>query len=120
MLEHDFKKFPELTNAQMQIYYFASPHKQILDDFKAQVVKCHDGDTISVAVDFRDFIFPVRLSEINAPELNEPEGLESRDWLSEKILKRPYTINPTTNKQHSPSITIPDLYFMSFILQHLH
>jgi len=51
-MAHDFKKFPELTNNQMQIYYFESPHKQITEDFKARVVDVHDGDTIKVEVDF--------------------------------------------------------------------
>ena len=35
---HDFKAFPELTNSQMDLYYWDSPHKQITDDFDAVVV----------------------------------------------------------------------------------
>lgn len=83
---HDFKKFPELGNRQMEIYYFQSPHKQIIEDFKARVVKVTDGDTIRVTTDFRDFDFPVRLADISAPELNEEGGREGRDWLAERIL----------------------------------
>jgi endonuclease YncB( thermonuclease family) len=84
-MAHDFIKFPELTNSQMQLYYFESPHKQITEDFKAEVIKVHDGDTITLRTSFRDFDFPLRLLEINATELNEPEGPVSRDWLKEKI-----------------------------------
>ena len=82
---HDFKRFPELTNSQMQIYYFESPHKQIVDDFTAKVVKVTDGDTIRVGCDFRDFDFPIRLSNIAAPELKEG-GANSQSWLEDEIL----------------------------------
>jgi len=85
-MPHDFKNFPELTNRQMEIYYFESPHKQIVGDFTARVVKITDGDTIRLEVDFRDFDFPLRMSGIAAPELNEKGGEESRSWLKDKIL----------------------------------
>ncbi len=83
---HDFVKFPELTNSQMDFYYFESPHQQIMQDFEAKVVKVSDGDTIRVRVDFRDFDFPVRFLGTNAPELNEEGGHAARDWLAERIL----------------------------------
>jgi len=81
---HDFNKFPELANSQMQIYYWESPHKQILEDFNAKVEKVIDGDTIKVSCNFRDFIFPVRMLDINAPEMNEG-GREAKDWLRNQI-----------------------------------
>jgi len=84
-MAHDFKKFPELTNSQMQFYYFESPHKQITEDFNARVVKVHDGDTIKVKWRERDFNFPVRLARIGAPELKESGGLESKMWLKNLI-----------------------------------
>ena len=83
---HDFKRFPELTNAQMGLYYFDSPHKQIGEDFFAKVIKVSDGDTIRVETDFRDFSFPIRFSNILAAELNEPGGIESQSWLEKQIL----------------------------------
>ena len=83
---HDFKRFPELTAAQMEIYYFESPHKQIVNDIRATVIKVHDGDTITVRWKERDFDFPVRLARINAPELNEDGGDASRDLLKQWIL----------------------------------
>ena len=82
---HDFKRFPELANSQMDLYYFESPHKQIVADFRATVVKVHDGDTITLRTEFRDFDFPLRFLDTNAPELSEPGGLESKDWLKSKI-----------------------------------
>ena len=78
---HNFNQFPELTNAQAEIYYFESPHKQIFEDFRARVEKVHDGDSITVSCDFRDFVFPIRIAGIDAPELSEAGGHESRDFL---------------------------------------
>ncbi|NHZ84429.1 MAG: hypothetical protein GWP19_00935 [Planctomycetia bacterium] len=84
-MAHDFKRFPELTNSQMQFYYFDSPHKQITEGFIADVVKVIDGDTIRVETSFRDFDFPIRFVNINAPELKKG-GLESAKWLQSQLL----------------------------------
>ena len=86
MMAHDFIKFPELANSQMDFYYFESPHKQIFESFRATVTKVIDGDTIRVRWEERNFDFPVRFANIEAPELKELEGEESRSWLEEKIL----------------------------------
>jgi len=80
-MAHDFERFPELTNAQLDLYYFQSPHKQIFEPFSAKVIRVHDGDTITVRWRERDFDFPVRFSNTAAPELSEKGGKESRDWL---------------------------------------
>ena len=93
-MTHDFKRFPELTNNQMQIYYFESPHKQIVENFMARVIKVTDGDTIRVTCDFRDFNFPVRLAKINAPEMSEG-GRESKSWLESQIMGAEVEIVPT-------------------------
>jgi len=85
-MPHNFKRFPELTNSQMALYYFDSPHKQIFESFKARVVDVHDGDTIKVSWQERDFDFPIRFANIAAPELNENGGLASQKWLSKEIL----------------------------------
>ena len=82
---HNFKKYPELTEKQMQIYYFESPHKQIKENFSAKVKRVIDGDTIKVKCDFRDFEFSIRFLRTNAPELNEDGGNESKNWLKNKI-----------------------------------
>ena len=82
MPPHDFKRFPELTNAQMGLYYFESPHKQIFSNFVANVVGVHDGDTIRVLWRERDFTFPVRFMNIAAPELGERGGEDSQRRLS--------------------------------------
>ena len=85
-MPHDFDRFPELTNAQLNIYYFESPHKQITEDFICEVVKVHDGDTITVRWSERDFDFPIRLANIAAPELSEEGGHEAQSWLENVLL----------------------------------
>ena len=85
-MAHDFKLFPELTNRQMALYYFDSPHKQITENFEAKVVKVTDGDTIRVEWNERDFSFPIRFANIAAPELNEEGGKESQNWLERQIM----------------------------------
>lgn len=85
MFDHDYKSYPELTNAELEVLGFSSPHKQITEDFYARVVKVHDGDTVTLSVDFRSFDFPLRFADIDAPELSQG-GDFTRDWLSGKIL----------------------------------
>ena len=84
MFEHDYKNFPELSDSQMEQLQFSSPHEQITEDFVATVVKVHDGDTITLRTDFRDFDFPLRFLDIDAPELNNG-GDVAREWLKSKI-----------------------------------
>ncbi len=85
-MAHDFKRFPELTNSQMQFYYFQSPHRQITEDFEGKVVDVHDGDTIKVKWSEREKPVIVRLLGIAAAELDEIGGKESQSWLEEQIL----------------------------------
>lgn len=80
-MTHDFKLWPELSNRQMEMYYWQSPHKQITESFKAYVVRVIDGDTLRVRWKERDFDFPVRLINCAAPELDEKGGKESKSWL---------------------------------------
>ena len=98
MPEHDYEKFPELTNAQIDEYGFQSPHEQITEDFRAVVVRVHDGDTITLATDFRDFAFPLRFVDIDAPEMSEG-GEEARDWLREQILNEEVQIKINKNNR---------------------
>lgn len=97
-MAHDFKRFPELTNNQMNLYYFDSPHQQIAEDFDARVVNVHDGDTITLEVGFRNFTFPLRMSNLMAAELNEKGGIESRNRLKELIEGK--TIEVIINKNN--------------------
>lgn len=82
--DHDYKKFPELTNKQLALYGWSSPHFQIVSDFWATVVKVIDGDTVSVEMPRRDFAFPIRLLETDAKELGEG-GEDAKQWLKDKL-----------------------------------
>ncbi len=95
---HDFIRFPELTNNQMNLYYFDSPHQQIAEDFDARVLRVIDGDTVRLQVSWRDFDFPLRISNLLAPELNEKGGVRSRNHL--KGLIEGKTIEVIINKKN--------------------
>ena len=84
--EHDFKAFPELTNSQLQNYGFGSPHVQLTEDFEAEVVRVHDGDTMTLRTESRDFDFPVRLANVDTPELNAGQaGIDARDFVKSMV-----------------------------------
>jgi endonuclease YncB( thermonuclease family) len=83
-MAHDYKRFPELRKAQLEEFGFMSPHPQITEDFRATVVRVVDGDTITLRASFRDFDFPLRILDIDAPELNAG-GEKARDWLKGRI-----------------------------------
>jgi len=85
-MAHDFKKFPELRNSQLDIYYFDSPHRQITEPFAGKVVKITDGDTIHVKWEEREKPVVVRFIDTAAPEMNERGGPESRAWLEKQIM----------------------------------
>lgn len=84
-MAHDYKNYPELTNKQLEEEGFMSPHKQITEDFEAKVVKVHDGDTITLEWSERDFHFPMRFLDIDAPEMNAG-GEEAKAWLTNRLL----------------------------------
>lgn len=84
VFEHDYKEFPELTNKQISEFGFTSPHKQFTEDFRAVCVKVIDGDTITLRSDERDFDFPLRLLNIDAPEMSEG-GEDAREFLRGQI-----------------------------------
>jgi endonuclease YncB( thermonuclease family) len=96
---HDFKKYPELRNSQMALYYFDSPHKQITESFWAKVKKVTDGDTVRLTWKERDFDFPLRISKIASPELDESNGEESKNWLERIILNEEVYIQIDKNKR---------------------
>jgi len=79
MADHDFVRYPELTNTQLQ-EHIVSPFPQITADIRVEVIKVIDGDTIKVRWEQRDFDFPVRFLNINAKEMSEG-GEEAKDYL---------------------------------------
>ena len=100
----------------MQFYYMESPHKQLLEDFTAKVVKVTDGDTIRVEIPERDFSFPVRMAKIAAPELDEVGGLASKNFLSEKILGEYVDIKLTKSRVEKWGRLLASVIFMGIDL----
>lgn len=84
MAEHDYEKFPELTNKQLEQEGFNSPHKQLTEDFQATIVRVHDGDTFTLRISERDFDFPVRLLDIDTKEIGEG-GEEAQAWAESRL-----------------------------------
>ena len=80
----NFENKPELPNSLMATEYFNSPHKQITEDFMADVVEVTDGDTLLLKTNFRDFNFPLRLANIDTKELSAG-GQEAKDWVKERL-----------------------------------
>lgn len=85
-MAHDFVNFPELTNAQMNLYYFQSPHKQIMENITAEVVRVLDGDSVFIRWKERTFDFSLRLADIQAPEKKRQGREESKSWLENQVL----------------------------------
>jgi endonuclease YncB( thermonuclease family) len=56
-------------------------------DLPAKVVSVHDGDTLTVLVDRKQI--KVRLTDIDAPELGQPFGKNSRQSLAELCFGKP-------------------------------
>lgn len=98
-MPHDFKKFPELTWNQMNFYYNSSPHKQIVDDFTAKVVRVKDGDTLQLRWSERDFDFPLRMIPNASPELKEVGGIASQKWLEQRVLNQEVDITIDPNNR---------------------
>ena len=115
-MAHDFKNFPELTNNQMQFYYFESPHKQLTEDFTAKVIKVTDGDTIRVEMEERNFTFPIRFANIAAPELDEDGGKESQSWLEDQILGEEVDIKLTKTRVEKWGRLLAEVFFLGMNL----
>lgn len=96
----------------MEIYYFESPHKQMVAPFLATIVKVTDGDTVRLKIEERDFDFPLRLSMIAAPEMDEEGGLASQAWLSGEILGEEVDIILAKKRVEKWGRLLGAIYFM--------
>lgn len=70
--------------------FFISGNSFAADTIKANVVKVLTGDTIIVKQNNDQF--PVRLASIDAPELEQPYGQDSKAMLMESLLGNEVTI----------------------------
>ena len=86
-------------------------------EYKAIVISVYDADTITVNIDLGFGIWTfkqkVRLYGIDAPEMRGPEradGIESRDWLREKILDKKIVLKTKKDKTGKFGRWIGDVY----------
>ena len=81
--------------------------------------KVHDGDTITVSCNFRDFNFPIRMAEIAAPELDERGGLDSQKFLSNEILGEEVEIIPTKSRVEKWGRLLANVMFLGMDMSRL-
>ena len=86
-------------------------------EYKSIVTSVYDADTITVNIDLGFGIWTfkqkVRLYGIDAPEMRGPEradGIESRDWLREKILDKKIVLKTKKDKTGKFGRWIGDVY----------
>lgn len=70
----------------------ATCHPLPAEMVSAQILEVHDGDTV-IAQIAHGRPFRVRLNGIDAPELSQPYGLESRDHLRAEVLGQPVILD---------------------------
>jgi micrococcal nuclease len=74
-------------------------------EYKATIIKVYDGDTVTAIIDLGFNVSVkenIRLARINTPEVRgdeRPDGLISRDRLSERILNQEVIIKTNKDKK---------------------
>jgi endonuclease YncB( thermonuclease family) len=66
------------------------------------VMSVHDGDTITLQSE--SSIKKIRLAGIDAPEIKQPHGIESRDALRQEIMARTVTIDTNKKDKYGRSV----------------
>jgi len=66
--------------------------------FSGRVLSVHDGDTLTV--DRAGQAVVIRLASIDAPELRQPAGPESRAWLAARVLGRRVRVVPVSRDRY--------------------
>jgi micrococcal nuclease len=75
------------------------------DQIAGKVVKVSDGDTVTLVVNGSENI-KVRLSEIDAPETNQPWGKKSKQALSLLIATKNVTVSTTGKDRYGRTLGI--------------
>ena len=82
----------------MLMYVFAIPAVA----YQALVVSCHDGDTVRVR--HNEKVERIRLSGIDAPEIQQPFGIQSRNYLENIVLGRTVEIEETGKDKYGRTV----------------
>ena len=73
--------------------------------YMATVVKVHDGDTLTIEKDDADKSqVVVRLNRIDAPELKQPYGIESRNYLIDLVLTKEVRVDPIAKDMYGREV----------------
>jgi micrococcal nuclease len=90
-------------------------------EYKAIVLKVHDGDTIKVNADLGfnvSLVLNIRLRGINAPELRGTDlesGLASKDWLKDQLpVGKDVIIKTHLDKKEKYGRYLADIYIDEF------
>lgn len=70
--------------------------------YQGNTISIHDGDTITLQTS--SDTKKVRLAGIDAPELKQPYGIESRDALKQDILNQAVTVETTKQDKYGRSV----------------
>lgn len=81
---------------------FAFVQQASAELFTGIVSSVYDGDTITVHTD--SGVKRLRLAGIDAPELTQPFGIESRDVLRNLILNQPVTVDTMKQDRYGRSV----------------
>lgn len=71
--------------------------------FTGTVTSVHDGDTVTLlakSANGKEQEYKVRLLYIDAPEIAQPHGIESRDWLREQVLGKEVKVRWQTQDRY--------------------
>ena len=89
---------------------FASTSDSIpANNFDGIVTSVIDGDTLDIRTDDGD-VMTVRLTLVDAPEMNELGYNEAKDFLSQTCLDKPITIDPDNNQDLSYGRVVALIY----------
>lgn len=92
----------KILNILFGLYALAVPGQASAEFFTGTVSLVYDGDTITLQAEFT--IKKIRLAGIDAPELNQPNGIESRDALRQDILNQQVTVDATKQDRYGRSV----------------
>ncbi len=86
--------FINFTGALLSMWLMAAPG-QILT---GQVVAVHDGDTLTMQSG--SFLYKVRLSDVDAPEMGQVFGKQARQFTEDRVLGRRVRVNVALIDRH--------------------
>lgn len=94
-LSHPFVYFNEMKKILYGVIIVAWASLSLAGMIEGKVVAVHDGDTVRV-LDAKKVQHKIRLEGIDAPELKQPYGMDSKKNLSDKVFGKMVKVRVTT------------------------